>query len=256
MNETDKNIHNVSDTSLWVAYYRAKESLRTDALFKDPLAQNLIGERGKKIADHMKSFSRFVEWSVIMRTLIIDKFILDQINLGVDAILNLGAGLDTRPYRMKLPMDLNWIEVDYENIIDHKNTVLKNEKPVCNLMRVPLDLADISNRDQFLSQINSKHKKILVLTEGVIVYLDEAQVEQLARDLFAKENIALWITEFLDPKVYPHLKGRERQKKMQNSPFKFFPLNWLGFFKDYGWMKKELIFSADESAKHQRVIYE
>lgn len=42
MSEIDAQIGNVSDTSLWVAYYRAKETERTDSLFKDPFAKNLL----------------------------------------------------------------------------------------------------------------------------------------------------------------------------------------------------------------------
>ena len=42
-------------------------------------------------------------WSVVIRTVIIDNLIREAIGEGVDTILNLGAGLDTRPYRMALP---------------------------------------------------------------------------------------------------------------------------------------------------------
>ncbi|MGZ3710968.1 MAG: hypothetical protein ACXVBE_04395 [Bdellovibrionota bacterium] len=43
----DSTIHDVSDTSFWVAHYRAVESERSDALFRDPYALKLVGERGK-----------------------------------------------------------------------------------------------------------------------------------------------------------------------------------------------------------------
>jgi O-methyltransferase involved in polyketide biosynthesis len=39
-------IRNVSDTARWAAHYRALESAREDALFLDPLAQRLAGDRG------------------------------------------------------------------------------------------------------------------------------------------------------------------------------------------------------------------
>jgi O-methyltransferase involved in polyketide biosynthesis len=47
---TDPLISNVSDTARWVAVYRAWESARPDALFRDPLAGRLAGERGRAIA--------------------------------------------------------------------------------------------------------------------------------------------------------------------------------------------------------------
>ena len=40
-------VSNVSVTARWVAVYRAWESARPDALFSDPFADRLAGERGR-----------------------------------------------------------------------------------------------------------------------------------------------------------------------------------------------------------------
>ena len=48
MRETQA-IENVSDTALWVAIYRAIETDRPDAHFRDPLARRLAGDRGAAI---------------------------------------------------------------------------------------------------------------------------------------------------------------------------------------------------------------
>ncbi len=45
-------------------------------------------------------------------------------------VINLGAGLDSRPYRMALPPSLLWVEVDYSHMIGFKNEKLAKEKPV------------------------------------------------------------------------------------------------------------------------------
>ncbi|HEY2739416.1 MAG TPA: class I SAM-dependent methyltransferase, partial [Thermoanaerobaculia bacterium] len=47
-------IDNVSDTARWVAVYRAMETARPDAIFRDPFADRLAGERGHQILDEMK----------------------------------------------------------------------------------------------------------------------------------------------------------------------------------------------------------
>jgi hypothetical protein len=96
-------IEHVSDTAFWVARHRANESARPDALFHDPLAARLAGERGAEIARTLPN-AHMTGWAVVMRTLIIDELILSAIAQGVDTVVNLGAGLDTRPYRMALPM--------------------------------------------------------------------------------------------------------------------------------------------------------
>ncbi len=112
-------IENVSDTAFWVAHHRGLEGNRPDALFRDPLALRLAGERGRQIAQSMPH-GPMTGWVMAIRTCIIDDYVSAAVADGADTVLNLGAGLDTRPYRMELPTSLTWIEVDYPAVIDFK----------------------------------------------------------------------------------------------------------------------------------------
>src|SRR5690349_11544278 len=111
-------IGHVSDTALWIAAYRAQESERQDAVFKDHLARKLAGERGKSIVANMPYADRMA-FAMIVRTSAIDRLVHMAIERGVDTVINLGTGLDTRPYRMKLPSDLQWVEVDFPHLITY-----------------------------------------------------------------------------------------------------------------------------------------
>src|SRR5205814_7790185 len=104
-------IHNISDTARWVAVYRARESERPDAVFRDPFAQRLAGERGQQIAALMP-FAENNSWPFVARTWLIDRLISEQVGGGIDRVGNLAAGLDARPSRMDLPPSLQWVEVD------------------------------------------------------------------------------------------------------------------------------------------------
>src|SRR5947208_8081155 len=110
MNEPESGIRNISDTARWVAVYRARETERTDALFRDPFARRLGGERGEQIATSM-SFAEKNSWPFVARTWLVDHVISSQIKLGTDMVINLAAGRDTWSYRMHLPCLLQWIEV-------------------------------------------------------------------------------------------------------------------------------------------------
>ncbi len=88
-----------------------------------------------------------------MRTRIIDAFIETAIAQETTTIVNLGAGLDARPYRMNLPKHIRWIEVDYPKIIELKGRLLSDEKPRCALVRIKLDLSDSPARKRLLAQI-------------------------------------------------------------------------------------------------------
>src|SRR5258708_3962999 len=146
MSSENASIQHVSDTALWVAHYRALESERPDALFNDKLAKVLVGSRGQEIAKSLSKSSRYTQWTVVIRTFVIDQLLQERIVAGVDAVVNLGAGLDTRPYRLNLPKSLRWIEVDYSNIIEHKQHLLRGEKPGVLLERIALDLGDRTRR--------------------------------------------------------------------------------------------------------------
>jgi O-methyltransferase involved in polyketide biosynthesis len=74
-----------------------------------------------------------VEWSMIIRTSAVDRLIHDALSAGVDTVLNLGAGLDTRPYRMKLAQALRWAEVDFPRIVELKNVKLNDRQSIHSL---------------------------------------------------------------------------------------------------------------------------
>ena len=98
MSAASGTIEHVSDTARWVALYRAMESERPDALFHDPYARRLAGERGERILASLKQ-GRTWAWPMIVRTAVMDELILRGIARDrVDTVVNLAAGLDTRPY--------------------------------------------------------------------------------------------------------------------------------------------------------------
>ncbi len=143
MSTRDPLVRNISDTALLAAIYRARETERPDAVFRDPFARRLAGERGDQIAKSMP-FSERATWAWVTRTYAYDEFIEQQVRDGVDMVVNLAAGLDARPYRMSLPASLHWIEVDLPGILDYKEEILRGEKPACIFDRVRLDLSDVA----------------------------------------------------------------------------------------------------------------
>src|SRR5262249_40483619 len=149
---------NLSDTARWVAVYRARETARPDALFRDPWAARLAGERGYAIAARMDATGSN-EWAFTARTLLFDRLGEDAGAGRAGTVVNLAAGLDARPYRMRLPASLRWVEVDLPAILDEKAEALAGETPVCRLERVPTDLADVAARRATFARLASGTKK-------------------------------------------------------------------------------------------------
>jgi methyltransferase (TIGR00027 family) len=241
-------IENVSDTAFWVAYYRGMEGERRDALFHDPLALVLAGERGKQIARSLPG-AMMTGWGITIRTCIIDDYIRKAIGEGIDTVLNLGAGLDTRPYRLELPASLQWIEADFAPTIEYKEEKLKKETPRCRLERVKIDLANGSERRKFFADASARAKKMLVLTEGVVPYLTQEDVAGLADELRAVGNVRYWIVDYFSPEAIRMRRRSRMGRKMRNAPFRFTPADWFAFFKAHGWQSKEARYLSDEGDK-------
>lgn len=250
---TETLIKNVSDTAFWTAYHRALETERDDALFHDPFARLLAGDRGKNIAETMPA-SFLTRWVVVTRTCIIDGYIRSAIRKGVGMVLNLGAGLDTRPYRMaELPESLIWIEADYPKVIEYKEKLLSGTRPHCRLERVKLDLANVGERRQLFGRMHEQAKKIAVLTEGVIPYLSEDAVRVLAEDLKQIDCAHYWIAEYFSPEIVTW-RERAMTSKMENARFRFAPKDWFAFFLEHGWRPKEIRYLLEESVRLGRPI--
>jgi methyltransferase (TIGR00027 family) len=233
-------IRNISDTALWVAVYRARESERPDALFHDPLARRLAGERGEAIAKSMPYVERHATWTYTARTLRVDQIIAGQIEAGADTVINLAAGLDARPYRMDLPPSLQWIEVDLPAMIDYKEEILHEEKPRCSLDRIRLDLADVSARRALFREVGAKAKRVLVVTEGLLIYLSREEVLDLGRDLAAQATFSDWVVELQSPGLLKMIQKNLAAVHESGSPFKFAPSEGPDFFKECGWKPAEV----------------
>ena len=225
-------VADVSDTARWVAMYRAQESARPDALFRDPLADRLAGEQGRAI---VASLPRRIRngWWLVARTKIIDDLIASAITQGCDRVLNLAAGLDTRPYRLDLPPELLWVEADLPALIAEKDRALAEQTPRCRLSRHAVDLADPAARDLFLDQALAGAHKAFVLTEGLLMYLTDSDVAGLS-EAFRRPEIAWWTIDFASSGLLRTMNGKT-SGMLQNAPFKFAPPNGLGFFEDLGW---------------------
>jgi methyltransferase (TIGR00027 family) len=233
-------IRDISDTARWVAVYRARESERADAVFHDPFARRLAGDRGEQIARAIP-FGDQNEWAFTARTYLFDAFIEWGVAGGADLVVNLAAGLDARPYRMALPASLRWVEVDLPEILDYKAGVLGTETPRCALEHVALDLSNADARRGLLNQLGRTATRMLVLTEGLLIYLMPDEVCALGADLAAAPNVSHWIVDIASPGLLNMM--RERMGAIvaaAGAPYVFAPSEGAAFFDRCGWTAEQV----------------
>ena len=245
-------IQNVSDTARWVAIYRAMETERPDAIFKDPFARRLAGESGEEIVANMK-YGKQGAWAMIVRTAVMDEIIRQAIAEGADTIVNLAAGLDARPWRMDLPASLSWVDVDLPGILNHKTEMLKGERTRCRYEAVTMDLRERPARKALFARIGAGAKKVLVVAEGLLIYLEPEQVGELADDLSAVPTFKWWLIDLASPQLVEWMRGKWGDAAQKaNAPFRFAPEESTAFFLPHGWKENQYRSSWEESKRLNR----
>jgi methyltransferase (TIGR00027 family) len=246
-------IRDVSDTALWVALYRAEESERPDALFHDPYARALAGERGQAIVDALP-FGQSMGWSMVVRTAVLDELILRCVQQGARTVLNLGAGLDTRAFRLDLPASLRWLDVDLPDVVAYRRAHLATAVARCRHLHVEADLRLADERRRVFSDA-ARDGPVVVITEGLLIYLAAEQVAELATQLRAEPAVRWWLADLITPTLQQTMGMVWRtQLEAADAAFRFAPADAPAFFAEVGWRETEFHSSWTDSIRLGRAV--
>ena len=193
-------IAHVSDTALMTAACRAMETERADGLIRDPFAAQLAGERGMAIARAIPRLE-IMCFGIGIRSRFLDQLVLDTVpELGISTVLSIGAGLDSRPWRLELPPTLRWVEIDFPDMLDYKDSVMASATPKCRRERLAADISDVSGRASVFAAAGDG--PTLMITEGLLMYLPAATVEALAANTAASH----WLLDLASPEAETRTK--------------------------------------------------
>ncbi|MFI1798867.1 class I SAM-dependent methyltransferase [Streptomyces sp. NPDC020379] len=175
-------------TAVGVARVRALETAREDPLFRDPLALAFaaaggvgpgspLPERGSE-AERRRRLG--VATSIIIRTKFLDDLLNRATEAGIRQVVLLGAGMDSRAFRMDWPPATRLFEVDTAEPLSFKASVLRQEGavPGCERITVAVDLRE----DWPAALAAAGHDPALPtvwIAEGLLIYLPEDAVELL-----------------------------------------------------------------------------
>lgn len=195
-------------------------------------------------------------WPMIVRTAVMDEIILRAVGRdGVDTVVNLAAGLDTRAYRLPLPASLRWIDADLPEMLSYKEERLEGERTVCTPEVAPVDLTVAAERRELFGRVGALATNALVVTEGLLVYLEPGHVADLARDLAAQPAFCWWLTDLASPRL---LKMLERSwgaaLRAGNAPMVFGPAEGTAFFEPVGWRELEFRSTWEEALRLNRAM--
>jgi methyltransferase (TIGR00027 family) len=180
----------VGTTALGVASARALESQREDRLFDDPLAAAFLAGADWQQPDpadieagRRSRLGAMAAW-VVARTRFLDDLLLDAAAQGVRQVVLLGAGLDSRAFRLPWPEGTRLFELDHPEMLSFKQRVLDEEgaEPTTERITIPVDL-----REDWVSALRQAgfddRAASAWVVEGLLVYLDEEAVDRLMREI-------------------------------------------------------------------------
>ena len=202
------DITGVSETMLQTLYARAKETRKQNAKIKDDIAVQIVEHMDYDFsnADKDKAMSS----GVIARTIVLDHMVEQYLNSHTNVVVvNIACGLDTRCSRMKGKY-LRWYNIDLPQTMKIRKQFLTETGPVYQISKSALD-------DSYTNDIDYYGEDVLVIIEGLTMYLDEKEVLKMFSIIEKSFRKATIMVETKSPFVVRHMK----EKSIDQSNAKF-----------------------------------
>jgi methyltransferase (TIGR00027 family) len=179
-------IGSISRTATGAAFCRLVEQSQPaeTRLFNDPVVMRLLDPMAVAMAspgpmrdEQLASLGSGTYGSLVMRTRFIDDVVTAQVAGGVTQVVILGAGLDTRAYRLPALREATVFEVDLPRLQRRKRKALRKIASTAREVRfVPMDLTT-QRLDEALPYAGlDTSQPALFVWEGVTQYLPESAV--------------------------------------------------------------------------------
>lgn len=168
----------IGATARWTAAARALERERPDALLDDPWAARLAGDDGMAWLARQAPGATL---PMVLRARFFDEWLLHSFADGGSrqAVL-LGAGLETRAWRLLWPMGSTVFEVDRAVVLEGKAAMLEEARavPACGRVAVAADLTREWERALLASGFDPAAPTTW-LAEGLLFYLSDAVLREV-----------------------------------------------------------------------------
>jgi O-methyltransferase involved in polyketide biosynthesis len=131
---------------------------------------------------------------------------------------------------------------------------MAGETPSCALEFIAADLRDADTRREVFIRA-AVHGPVLVITEGLLIYLEAAQVTELSRDLHDIARARWWLSDLASPWLLKFMEKRwQKNVSAGNAPFLFGPAEGTDFFAPQGWREAEFRSTMAEAWRLNRTM--
>ena len=195
----------VPETMLQTVYARAKET-KTRGAINDGKSVELVEKLDYDftLADKDTAMSS----GVIARTIVLDRLVKEYLAAHPSAVVvNIACGLDTRCYRMR--GYAHWYNLDLPETIAVREKLLSESGSISQIA--------MSAMDDWGGEIKGTSTDVLVIIEGLTMYLSESDVKRIFGVIAARFDRAMVLVETMNPMVVRRFK----EKSIEASKAKF-----------------------------------
>lgn len=197
MKKEKVNLKIIPETKIQTLYARAEESKRKDRKFTDKKAEEIV-ERIDYDFSEVKD-DEFLSDEVVAATLVLDDMIREYLVEYPDAlVINLGAGLDSRFYRLDNGT-VNWINIDSPEVMEIRKRFFEKHERVKRLSYPPAD-------PEWHNEIPKDKEHILVVMEDLSMHIEKSELNQIFKNLSKYFPNAVILIEVMDELVVNYVK--------------------------------------------------
>lgn len=192
-------ITGVAETMLQTLYARAAYSQKKNAKFYDGKSVEIVSQLDYDFSKAAKDAA--MSSGVIARTILLDAMVGEFVKQNPDGtVINIACGMDTRFYRVDNG-SVRWYNIDLPGTIAVRKLFLCEEGRVSQIAKSAMDEA-------WVKEIGKPAGNILVVIEGLTMYLTQADVKQILSIIAANFPDAEVIMETMNPLVVKHFKEK------------------------------------------------
>lgn len=195
----------VPETMLQTVYARAKESSGRGAIH-DAKAEEIIEKLDYDFSLADKDTA--MHSGVIARTIVLDRMTKEWLASHPDAVVvNIACGLDTRCYRMS--GNAHWYNLDLPETMAVREKLLPESGTISQIA--------MSAMEDWGSEISEQNVQVLIVIEGLTMYLNAKDVQQIFAVISSRFSQATIFVETMNPMIVKRLK----EKSIEGSHAKF-----------------------------------
>ena len=186
----------VPETMLQTVYARAKESRGRGAIH-DAKAEEIVERLDYDFSLADKDTA--MRSGVIARTIVLDRLTKAWLASHPGAVVvNIACGLDTRCYRMA--GYAHWYNLDLPETMAVREKLLPESGKISQIA--------MSAMDDWGSEISEQNAPVLIVIEGLTMYLSEVAVQQIFRVISSRFSQVTIFVETMNPAMVRHFKEK------------------------------------------------